>query len=266
MMTDMTSRRPSLRALALVTLTAFGALVGQGAFAQSGTPDFADMTPAQRDAFGAQVRAYLLENPGVIMEAVALLEQQDAEQRSAADAALVEANRDALVDDGFSWVGGNPEGDVTIVEFMDYRCGYCRRAFPEVEQLLESDGDIRLIVKEFPILGEASMVSSRFAIATLIAEGPDAYGSVHDALMALDGDPTERVLASLAETLELDGAAIMAEMQGDEVTRRIAQTRQLAEAMQISGTPTFVFGDQMVRGYVPLDGMQQIVAEERGAE
>ncbi len=146
---------------------------------------------------------------------------------------------------------------------MDYRCGYCRRASPEVAQLIESDGDIRLIVKEFPILGEASMISSRFAIATQIVAGDDVYKAVHDSLMALEGDPTDAVLVRLSEALGLDAEAIMAEMDSDEVTRRIAETRALAQQLQINGTPTFVFGDQLVRGYAPLDAMQQIVEQER---
>lgn len=226
--------------------------------------DFDAMTPDQQAAFGAQVRNYLLENPQVIMEAVAVLEAREKESQEAQDLALVADNRDRLVNDGFSWVGGNPEGDVTVIEFIDYRCGFCRRAHPEVEELIASDGNIRYIVKEFPILGEASMVSSRFAIATQIVAGDDAYKAVHDALIALEGNPGNGPLRRIAETLGLNADQIMAEMDSEEVTRRIAETRALAQDMAINGTPSFVFGDRMVRGYAPLPTMQQIVAEERG--
>ena len=225
--------------------------------------DLSAMTPDQRAAFGEQVRAYLLENPQVIMEAVAVLEQREQQQQAQADVAMVADNAAALFDDGFSWVGGNPDGDITIVEFMDYRCGYCRKAHPEVEELIATDGNIRLIVKEFPILGEASVLASRFAVATHIVAGDDAYKAVHDALISMDGQPSETVLSRLAGTLGLDGAAILAEMGSDEVTRRIGETRALAQIMQISGTPSFVFGEQMVRGYAPLDAMRQIVANAR---
>jgi protein-disulfide isomerase len=225
--------------------------------------DFRAMTPAQQEAFGEAVRTYLLSNPEVIMEAVAVLEEREAIQQVEADKALVNENAEALFDDGYSWVGGNPDGDFTIVEFIDYRCGYCRRAHPEVLQLLELDGNIRLVVKEFPILGEASMTSARFAIATQIVAGDEAYESVHNALVALEGNPGAGPLRRLAGTLGLDAEAIMAEMNSDEVTRRIADTRELAQAMRISGTPTFVFGDQMVRGYAPLDAMLEIVAAVR---
>jgi protein-disulfide isomerase len=226
---------------------------------------FDALSPTQQAAFGAQIRAYLLENPEVIMEAVAVLEEREKAAQLAQDDTLVAVNLEQLVNDGYSWVGGNPEGDLTVIEFTDYRCGFCRRAHPEVQQLLESDGNIRLIIKEFPILGEASLVSSQFAIATLIVAGDEAYSAVHDALIALEGNPGNGPLRRLAETLGLDAEAIMAEMGSDEVARRINETRQLAQAMNINGTPSFVFGDQMVRGYAPLPTMQQIVAEERAA-
>jgi len=225
--------------------------------------DIADMTPEQREAFGTQVRDYLLENPQVIMEAVNALENRQAEQQAVADQQIVADNADALFRDGYSYVGGNPDGDITIVEFSDYRCGYCRRAFPEVEELISSDGNIRFIMKEFPILGEASVTSSRFAIATLMEAGDEAYKAVHDALITLEGEPSEPVLRRLADTLGLDAEAIIARMSDEEVTRRIQETRELATRLQINGTPSFVFGDQMLRGYVPLDGMRQLVDEIR---
>lgn len=254
-MTQLTLR--PLRPLALIAALALG-----GA-AQAEEIDFGNMTPEQEAAFGLKVREYLLNNPQVIMEAVAVLEQRENQQQAAADDALLADNAEAIFNDGFSWVGGNPEGDVTIVEFMDYRCGYCRKAFPEVKELLESDGNIRFIVKEFPILGEASTLSAQFAVATLIVAGPEAYEQVHDALVSLEGGPSEAVLTRLANTLGLDAEAIMAEMQSDEVQRRIAETRALAQRMQINGTPSFVMAGEMVRGYVPLDGMRQIVSQAR---
>ncbi|MBN9675724.1 DsbA family protein [Salipiger bermudensis] len=225
--------------------------------------DFSAMTPEQREAFGTQVREYLLENPQVIMEAVNALENRQAEQQAVADQQIVADNADALFRDGYSYVGGNPDGDITIVEFSDYRCGYCRRAFPEVEELISSDGNIRFIMKEFPILGEASVTSSRFAIATLMEAGDEAYKAVHDALITLEGEPSEPVLRRLADTLGLDAEAIIARMSDEEVTRRIQETRELATRLQINGTPSFVFSDQMLRGYVPLDGMRQLVDQIR---
>ncbi|MEB8386184.1 DsbA family protein [Rhodobacteraceae bacterium KMM 6894] len=225
--------------------------------------DLNEMSVSETDAFGAQVRAYLLENPEVIFEAVAVLEQRQEQLAAANDTDLLDTHADAIFNDPQSWVGGNPEGDITIVEFMDYRCGYCRKAFPEVSELIASDGNIRLIVKELPILGEGSVLASRFAIATLQVLGADAYEAVHDALMVYNGEVAEPGLRRLAEALDLDTDAIMAAMDSDDVTAVITANRALAGQLDISGTPSFVMHNQMLRGYVPLEGMQQIVASIR---
>lgn len=226
--------------------------------------DLTEMTDDERAIFRAEVRAYLMDNPEVIIEAVNLLEQRQAEAQNQADLALVADNVDELFDDGFSWVGGNPDGDITIVEFMDYRCAYCRRAKPEVAKLLENDGNIRLIVKELPILGEASVISSRFAVATKQVAGDAAYEQVHISLMELDGEPSEIILRRLADGLALDTDAILARMDSDEVTHEIARTRALAQRLKINGTPTFVLQDELLRGFVPADQMAEMVAEKRG--
>ncbi|WP_093029205.1 DsbA family protein [Ruegeria marina] len=221
--------------------------------------DLDTMSAEERAAFGAQVRAYLLENPQVIIEAINILEQRQAEAESQQDVKMIQVNSAEIFEDGYSWVGGNPDGDITLVEFMDYRCGYCRRAAPEVAKLLQEDGNIRFIVKEFPILGDASLQASRFAIATKIVAGDEAYGQVHDALMEFTGDVTDVTLARIGEGLALDVEAIKAEMNSDEVTRRIAETRALAQRLNISGTPSFVLETEMLRGFLPAEQMQQIV-------
>ncbi len=237
------------------------------AFALLGAPaqalDLSAMTPAEREAFGAQVREYLLENPEVILEAVNQLEQRQAANEAARDEALVAQNLAELENDGYSFVGGNPEGDITLVEFMDYRCGYCRRAAPEVAELLAKDGNIRWVVKEFPILGEASVLSSRFAVATKQLAGDDAYKAVHEALMGMSGEPGEVALRRLADGLGLDADAILARMDSDEVTKELRQTRDLAQRLSITGTPTFVLGGELLRGYLPKDQMEIIVSDVR---
>jgi len=226
--------------------------------------DVSAMSDTERAAFRAEIRAYLLENPEVLMEAIEVLEAREAMTQAETDAALIAANYDALVRDGHSWIGGNPDGDITIVEFLDYRCGFCRRAFPEVEKLVSSDGDIRIIIKEFPILGSQSEMASRFAIATQLTAGDEAYKAVHDALMGFRGQVNEASLARLATEQGLDADAVMASMALPTVDEIIAENRDLARAMQITGTPTFVIGGQMLRGFLPLEGMRGVVAEERG--
>lgn len=243
-----------------------GALAAALIFAApAGAIDLTDMSEAEREAFRAEVRAYLLENPDVIMEAVAVLEQREAAAQESADREMVEAHAEEIFDDGYSWVGGNPEGDVTLVEFLDYRCSYCRRAHDDVAELIESDGDIRLVVKEFPILGPESLASSRFAIAARQVAGDDAYHAAKEALIRMTGEVNEVTLTRMAETLGLDADEILVQMESPEVTEEIRRTRELADTLGITGTPTFVLPDRMMRGYVPLDGMRQIVADVRDA-
>lgn len=225
--------------------------------------DLNDMSDAERAAFRAEIRAYLLDNPEVIMEAVAVLEQRDAAQQADADKALVQNHAVALFEDPDSWTGGNPDGDITLVEFMDYRCGYCRKAHDEVAALIAKNSDMRIIVKEYPILGEDSTTTAQFAIAVRQIAGDDAYKAASEALIKLKGKPKPPVLRRLAATLGLDGDAVMARMESDEVAMVIAANHALGQQMQINGTPTFVLGDQLLRGYLPLSSMQALVADIR---
>jgi len=224
---------------------------------------WAEMTAGEREEFRAEVRAYLLENPEVLNEMVALIEARQREAEAAGDVGRLAASSQAVFDDGFSFVGGNPEGDVTVVAFLDYQCGYCRRAHPDVAELVASDGGVRLIVKEFPILGPASEQAARAAISTLISAGPEAYAALNDRLLRLEGQLTDaRIDATLAE-VGVDPAAVRAGMDDPEVTRRIEATRALAQTLEIQGTPSFVFEDRMLRGYAPLAAMQALLAEVR---
>ncbi len=222
-----------------------------------------DMSDAERQAFRAEIREYLLDNPEVLMEAFSILEERQAAAEAEAAMMAVAANTDLIFGSEFDWVGGNPEGDIVLVEFLDYRCGFCRRAHPDVDALLEYDGNIRLVVKEFPILGEESVLASRFAIASRIALGDAAYETVHDALMEMRGAITVPSLLGMASENGLDGNAIMASIDDPIVDATIATNRDIATRLGISGTPSFIFDDQLVRGYVPLDGMIDIVAQLR---
>lgn len=223
-----------------------------------------EMTEAERAAFREEVRSYLLENPEVLMEAMDVLQGREDQAAANRDLEMLATNKDAIFNDPASWVGGNPEGDITVVEFVDYRCGYCRKAHDEVAELVKSDGNIRFVLKEFPILGEDSVTSSQFAISVLQLHGPDVYKQVHDTLIALRGSPDGATLAKLATDLGLDPAPILERMKSPEVLAVIEANHALANRMEISGTPTFVIDQTMVRGYVPLDGMRQIVAGQRG--
>ena len=225
--------------------------------------DLKTMSDAERAIFRKEVRAYLLENPQVLVEAMNVLEQQQQAMEEQADQLMLQRNAKALLEDGISFEGGNPDGDITMVEFLDYRCGYCRKAHKEVAELLKIDGNIRLIVKEYPILGEASTAAARMAIATLQTLGGDAYSKLHEELMVYDGPMNDKSMRMMAHRAGLDADAILAQIDGPEVTDHLAKMHALGSKMQVTGTPTFVVGSTLLRGYVPLDGMRQIVAAER---
>ncbi len=225
--------------------------------------DLDAMTPVEKEQFGQQVREYLLQNPEIMIEVFSILEQRQQVAETQEDALLIANNIDEIQNDGYSWVGGNPDGDVTMVEFVDYKCGYCRKAHKEVANLVKSDGNIKLVVKEYPILGEDSYNLSRAAIATLQALGPDAYKKMYDQFIEHNGPVTNSTIEFLAEKVGLDGAMIIAQLDQTSVDQQIRKTRQLGEALNITGTPAFIFNDQIIRGYIPGDSMKQIIAELR---
>ena len=156
------------------------------------------MSDEERKIFREEVRAYLLESPEVLMEAIAVLEQRQAGDQASNDSALVASHAEPLFNDGFSYVGGNPDGDIVMVEFQDYKCGFCKRAHPEVAELVRSDGNIKLIIKEYPILGEQSLLAARFAVSVLHNTDPETYAKVNDALMSFRGEVTSASLERLS--------------------------------------------------------------------
>ncbi|MCZ8153676.1 MAG: DsbA family protein [Rhodobacteraceae bacterium] len=241
-------------------------LAGTALALAAALPAAAEMTAEERAAFRAEVRAYLLENPEVLIEAMNELEMREQVAAAERDKQILAEQSEAIFNDPASWVGGNPDGDITVVEFIDYRCGYCRKAWQEVDELVAADGNIRFVLKEFPILGEQSVLSSRFAIAVLQLHGSEAYKTAHDALLSMRADASPEALARVAEEMGLEPQPILERMNADEVTKVIEDNHRLAQTMEISGTPTFIVGGTMVRGYVPLEAMQQIVAEQREAK
>lgn len=222
-----------------------------------------DLSDAERNALHNEIRAYLLENPEILLEVTEVLEQRQADQQAATDAELIAENSDALFNDGYSFVAGNPEGDLTIVEFLDYQCGYCKRAHPDVQALLNEDPNIRLVVKEFPILGPTSMTASRAAIGVLQDQGPEAYKAFSDALMENEGQLNDAVIVRLAEEAGVDITTIDASASKDEVAEVVLANRELASELGLTGTPTFVIGKTILRGYAPLEEMRRIVAKAR---
>ena len=225
--------------------------------------DINNLTNADRKVLQKEIRRYILENPDIIFEAADIVRKREAALEVQEDEELIQSNFNEIFYDNYSYVGGNPDGDITIVEFVDYKCGYCRKAAELVRELIAKDDNIRFVVKEFPILGEASLVSSKFAIAVKNIGGPDKYKVAHDILLALTAEPTEIYLRRIAKELELNPEELFEAMQSDLVAQEIDQTGELAQKLQISGTPTFILGDQFLRGFVPLEILSKAIHSER---
>ena len=208
------------------------------------------------------VREYLLANPEILNEMIA--ELQAREQTSAAEKAKtgIAENKDALFHDGYSYVAGNPNGDVTLVEFFDYRCGYCRKVRPELVALMEQDGGVRLILKEFPILSPTSHEAAKAAIASM-NQGGELYWKFHQAMLAADGldSPT---IYDIAADVGLDVERLKKDMEDPSVEQKIAQNHELAEKLGVDGTPAFIIGDKLYPGALGVDEMKELVAAQRG--
>ncbi len=202
------------------------------------------------------------ENPEIILEAVAILQKREEEARNAGVASVLENQRDLIERDPNAPVLGNPDGDVTIVEFFDYNCPYCKRVAPIVKQLIEDDPNIRLVYREWPILGEGSVFAARAALA---ARKQGKYEEFHWAMMNLRGRAEEATVMRVAAQIGLDTEQLRKDMNDPEVQDHIQLSMALAQALGFNGTPSFVIGDALVPGFVERERLEAYVAEARKA-
>lgn len=200
------------------------------------------------------------DNPEVVAQAVAILQERERTQQAQAAQAALATHRDALFNEPDGPMLGNPDGDVTIVEFFDYNCGYCRRSSRVIHDLLEADDQVRVVLREWPILGEGSLFAAR---ASLAAQQQDRYQAFHWALMDLPGQATEASVISTAGTLGLDVERLRRDMAAPEVDAHLARSDQLARALKFTGTPAFVVGNTLVPGFTSLEQLQELVRQSR---
>ena len=218
-----------------------------------------------RETLHAEIRGYILGNPDIIMEAVALLENRRVADAAAAERQMLRELQAEIWDDGFSWVGGNPDGDITLVEFLDYQCGFCKRAHDGVMGMVADDGNIRLIVKEYPILGPVSESASRATLAVLADQGDALYEAFGDALMRFPGRLDDVQIDRIAERSGVDVVAMRARMDDRDISEQIARNRELARRLEITGTPTFILDETFIRGFLPREEMEEAVRLARSA-
>lgn len=221
---------------------------------------------AAQDLSEDRVRELVLEtirdNPEIVMEAITILQSREAEAQAASQAEVLAGEREVLERDPNAPVLGNPEGDVTVVEFFDYNCPYCRRVKPEIEALLEADPNVRLVYREWPILGEGSIFAARAALA---AREQGLYEQFHWAMMAMNGRANASSVLRIAEEVGLDVPQLRRDMEAPEVAEHIQTSMRLTQALGLNGTPSFVIGDALVPGIVDVDQLQTLVTDAREA-
>lgn len=238
--------------LALAALPAFA----DPAPAQS-TPS---LTPEQTEAVNKLIHDYLLNNPKVLAEAIEHADDAAKAEADAASKAALTDRREELEHDPTSPVLGNPNGDVTVVEFFDYRCPYCKASAPIIADLLAQDKKVRLVLKDFPILGKESVFASRVA---LVAQKHGKYAEFHKAMFALKTPVDDNATLEVAKSVGLDPAQVKKEMEASDIDATLKHNYELAKAIGAEGTPAFVIGDTKSPGALTLDGFKTQIAAAR---
>ena len=222
-----------------------------------------NFAPEQIEGIEQIVRDYLLTHPEVLIQSLNDYQARQKVAEKERQQQAVVASRMALTQDPDSPVMGNPDGDVAIVEFFDYKCPYCKRVAGVLQEVVAADGNIRLIMKEFPILGPQSIKASRAALAAL-RQGK--YEDFHWALMTKPGDMSDPHIRDIARSVGIDVDRMTADMESPEIQAMIERNHDLAQALQITGTPAFVIGNTLVPGAIDRKAMERLVAKARAKE
>ena len=221
-----------------------------------------DLTPAQRLAIEKLIGEYLRENPDVVIDAIRTFQARQQAQQQQRGRATVASLKKELEADPTSPVVGNPDGDVTIVEFFDYRCTFCKRVFPSIRELLKTDKNVRYVLKEFPILSPESELATRAALIVWKYD-KQKYFAFHSDLMAAKGGLSESKIMRFAAKRKLNVARIRREMNSQEVSAVIKRNFDLARKLGIRGTPGFVIAGTLVPGAIDLRTLRRMIADAR---
>jgi protein-disulfide isomerase len=220
----------------------------------------AEIPAAQRQAIEGIIHDYLMKNPDVLIEALRGAEDKLSRDADAKATKALGDHRAEIFDDPATPVGGNPQGDVSIVEFFDYRCPYCKQVLPSLQTLLDEDRKLRFVYKELPVLGRESVVAAHAALA---ARRQSKYETFHAAMMATRGQITEETIYKVAGSVGLDVERLKQDMTSPEIDQALKANLALADALNIHGTPGFIIGDRIVPGAIDLDALKNMIADAR---
>lgn len=255
--------------MGIAGLAVSAAMLGFGYMAgsQSGTVIAAPAAPESARPSSEQVlaraeveeivRGYLLDNPEIMVEMQSILDERERDRQRIAQTEAISSQSDTIFNATYDGVVGNPEGSVTIVEFFDYNCGFCKRAYEDMEAMVAADPELRFVLKEFPILGPDSQKAHVVSMA-FRALAPEKYGDFHRAVLLGGGRATEAVAIAAALELGVDEAALRDEMKNPAITQAFGATYELANNLAITGTPSYVVGEEVVFGALG----QQVLAEK----
>ena len=222
-------------------------------------PKIQTISKSQKEKIEKIIREYLLKNPSIIREAMLALQEQEEKEKQEKTALNLKKMKLEIYSDPDSPVLGNPTGDVTIVVFFDYNCGYCKKTLPELTAFITQDATVKVVYKEFPILSRQSEVAARAALA---AFRQGKYAEFHRALLETNG-ATDKEIKGISEQLKLDYTQLKKDMDDPKLREALERTQQLATALGVDGTPAYLIGDQFLPGAIDADSLAKIVSLER---
>lgn len=218
-----------------------------------------EFTAEQKKELQVLFKNFINENPDVLLESVRMHQEKQAEQAMKNAQDKLSDYQDVFARDDMP-VGGNPDGDVTVVEFFDYNCGYCKKAFDDIQKIIAEDNNVRVVFMEMPILSPSS---SKMAALALAAHKQGKYFETHKALMDYRGSQSEEAFFKLAEGLGLDMEKMKVDVKSPDVQKAVDEAKEMAQALNIRGTPGFVVGDEVYPGYIGIEALRKAVNDAR---
>jgi protein-disulfide isomerase len=225
---------------------------------QNSITTVASLDPSTLDPM---IENYLLGNPRILQRMTEALDKQNKADQALHDRQAIAENKAKIFDDPDNVVLGNPNGDVTLVEMFDYNCGYCRGALPDLAQLLSQDKNLKVELKQFPILSMGSVDAARVAVQ--VSKSGKDYWTFHEALYTARGEVDADTALNEAKAMGLDPVKLKADMQSADVSNALQKSYDLARTLNVTGTPTYIIGDTIIPGAVPIEQLEQAIANMR---
>lgn len=251
----------------LAYVTILGATFAAPSFAADKPAAAAPAAPSSinKEEMGAFIRSYLMENPEIISDALEALKKKEMENMKVESGKAIKDNFAALTQNPDVPSVGNPKADITVVEFFDYHCGYCKHMLPTIQEVMKKDPNVRFVFQEFPILSDDSKEAAKAALAAWKI-APKKYFEYHTALMKMTGKFDKDALAAAAEKVGIDGNKLKEEMAKPAIEEQLNKTRALATKLQVRGTPAIVVGSEFAPGAIDTQELERLIQAARDAK